>query len=334
MQASELSQLFLDHSKKILATKSSTSKYRAKAYENVANKIAAAKGTMTEANIDKLGLTDYMTVVVKNITNGNEFNPIPPTKPEKDKKSKSKSRAKPSDKKTKPKREKSLKEINNLINDLTKFMGLGEERARALIKDGLTHVNQLHMKKWLDKLPKDTKMYLEMKPEPSIPHEVIKKIEAKVLPLQSKDTKYVFVGSYRRKKPTSRDIDVMVVSPEEEALETFIGRIRYAFKGHVYPYSKGLDKRGFIITYKGHNYKMDAFRVEPENYVPMLLYSTGSKEHNIKMRATAKRKKMLLNQKGLFVKRAGGNIKVTGLDDEKAYFTILGLDYLEPEKRT
>ena len=47
------------------------------------------------------------------------------------------------------------------------------------------------------------------------------------------------------------------------------------------------------------------------------------------MRSIAKRKGYLLNQNGLF---KNGH-KVSGLKNEKDYFKILDMDYLEPEAR-
>ena len=39
-----------------------------------------------------------------------------------------------------------------------------KEKAKKLISEGLTHINQLHSKKWLDKLSEETKLYLKLKP--------------------------------------------------------------------------------------------------------------------------------------------------------------------------
>jgi DNA polymerase (family 10) len=80
-------------------------------------------------------------------------------------------------------------------------------------------------------------------------------------------------------------------------------------------------------------YKLDIFRVLPKDHIPMLLYSTGSKEHNIILRQIAKKKGMLLNQKGLFKKTASGMTQIDGLNSERAYFTALGLKYKEPKER-
>lgn len=245
-----------------------------------------------------------------------------------------------------------------LIEELTELMGIGEERAKELVNDGLQHLNQLHMKKWLEKLPIETQTFLKLKPTTPIKHEEIAALEPLLLALQDKNFKLQIVGSYRRNTKTSNDIDVMLVTDLEDGIHKFFEKISKSYK--VYPYSKGSDKMSFIIdlrkekgfkfttksesmdskskkVHQDNNeavYKLDVFRVEKDNFVPMLLYSTGSKEHNIKMRGKAKALNMLLNQKGLFKKENDGSMfKITDLNSEEDYFKALNMEYKNPEDR-
>ena len=151
--------------------------------------------------------------------------------------------------------------------------------------------------------------------------------------------KIELVGSYRRKKKTSRDIDVMVISKKPDILIELIEKLKKLFKNQAYPYSQGKDKLSIIVKFKDDaHYKMDMFRVDPSEYTPMLLYSTGSKQFNIKMRARAKKQGYLLNQRGLFKKDnkqdSGDSLTpVDGLNTEQDYFDILNMKYLEPHER-
>ncbi len=81
-------------------------------------------------------------------------------------------------------------------------------------------------------------------------------------------------------------------------------------------------------------FQVDFMKTTKEEYVFMLLYITGSKEFNIKMRAIAKNKGYLLNQKGLF---KVNNNKVDNnsviVKNEKEIFDILEMEYLLPRKR-
>jgi DNA polymerase/3'-5' exonuclease PolX len=215
-------------------------------------------------------------------------------------------------------------------------MGLGKEKAKQLVKEGLKKINQLHMKKWLDKLPKETQLYLQLKPNQSIPNKDIAELEPELK--CGMDVR--LVGSYRRGKPTSRDIDIMLVSDDDDIIEKYIKKLSKKLK--IYPYSKGMDKLSMIMDVtellgKSEQaiYKLDVFRVKPENVIPMMLYATGPKEHNIRMRTKAKKNKLLLNQKGLFEKLKNGEIKkINDLYTEEAYFDALGMKYEEPSKRT
>ena len=213
-------------------------------------------------------------------------------------------------------------------------MGIGPVLADKLISDGLTHVRQLHTKKFMHKLSEETQLFLRLNPNNQIPHEDIRALEPYIDKLQTPDMKLTLVGSYRREKPTSRDIDVMVVSDSNTAIDEFITRLRQTLNDKAYPYSKGKDKASIILNLrdivgKPAVYKLDAFRVKFTDAIPMLLYSTGSKTFNITMRAQAKKKGMLLNQKGLFK----NGIKIPNLNSEHAYFAALDMKYLEPRAR-
>ena len=69
--------------------------------------------------------------------------------------------------------------------------------------------------------------------------------------------------------------------------------------------------------------------VDEESWFPSLIYFTGSKNFNLRMRAKAKYMGFKLNEYGLFDK-SGKRMKIR---DEKDIFDILGMKYLEPEDR-
>jgi len=332
MKYGELAQLFKDRSIEISESGSSSAVYRARSYDRVVAKIndLDPKTKVTEDGINDLDLSDYMTGIATDLLNGKALKKV--------KKVKTKT-------KVKVKRKVVKKDdtpvtltaaaASKLLKQLVGFMGIGPEKAQVLIDDGLTKINQLHMKKWLAKLPEETQLYLKLKPNQEIPHADIAKLEKK-LKLTYNIT---LVGSYRRGKPTSRDIDIMITSMDEDIINKYLTKLKK--KLTVYPYSQGRDKMSFILDCTELLkrsapciYKLDVFRVEPDNQIPMLLYSTGSKEFNIRMRAIAKKKGYLLNQKGLFKKQSNGETrKVPELYSEEDYFEKLEMDYLEPSER-
>lgn len=326
MKPEVLAKKFTDRAELIEASGRSSAIYRARSYDRVAAVILSNHDNVniTEDSINELGLSDYMTGIATDLLNGKALKAI--------KKSKSKVKStvnlKPKVKSTVKSTVKSkVKSKVKLLNQLVGFMGIGKVLSQTLIDDGLTNINQLHMTKWQTKLPLETQLYLKLKPMQNIPYADIAKLEKKLVNGNS-----VIVGSYRRKKATSRDIDIMLVSKDEDAIAKYLKKLKT--KLAVYPYSQGHDKMSMIIKSKQLIYKLDVFRVLPENRIPMLLYATGSKEFNIRMRSVAKAKGYLLNQKGLFKKQSNGETRrVPNLNSEKDYFRVLSMDYLEPSKR-
>lgn len=316
-----------------------TSKFRAVAYTRVANKIEAEHTDstllVTKEQIQDLDISDYMKQRAVEFLEGKEIKTAVKS---------------PSNKRT---THKTTVISPTLIKDLSEFMGLGQEKAKKLIKAGITHVNQLRLKKYKALLPEETKLFIDLKPTQKIPHEHIKLLEPHLMKASDKKMKLVITGSYRRKKPFSSDIDVMVVSNNEDAVNALLKKLNKILNGKVYPYSKGKDKMSLLVNMSeffkdesdadhgdennaepsklpnNYIYKIDVFRTSSIDAVAMLLYSTGSKEFNITMRAKAKKLGYLLNQKGLFK----NGERVPDLKKEKDYFDILKMDYKDPKAR-
>ncbi len=375
MNFAELSKAFRDHAEEIAKTNADNAKFRVTSYNRVANLIDASQQNekpVTSDLINTLEISDYMKTIAMKFVEGTVRKPkvkkattkAKDTKTSKYTTTKAKTRksTSKSPSKSKPivkaKVKVSSRSPNNneattdveptaksrsnspstntkLLKELQEFMGIGPERAKELISAGVTHINQLHMKKYKDLLPTETKVFIDLKPLQQIPNEHIKVLEPYLLKASDKNLKLTIVGSYRRGKPFSSDIDLMVVSNEPNAIELLLERLKEILNGKIYPYSKGPDKLSLIVDMseligsKNLIYKIDAFRTLPEHEIPMLLYSTGSKEFNVFMRGKAKKAGYLLNQKGLF--KDGAVVK--DLTTEKDYFDILGMSYKEPSAR-
>ena len=363
MKFGELTQKLREHASDLKSGTEKNGKFRARGYDRAADKLESkfdADDKVTKALIDTTDLTKHMKSTSWKMTktksgkkksskSGKKASGKKKVKTIKGRKSRDRSRSRSRSRskslsKTKKKKDLSASKKTALKKSLTGFMGIGDKLADQLIIDGLTNINQLHMKKWMAKLNKDTKAYLELKPEKKIPHEDIKALEPILLQIADENKfNITLVGSYRRKKPTSSDIDIMLVSEDPDAIEKFLKMLQKEVPNDVFPYSQGKDKMSFILDATNHLnrkskkqlvYKLDVFRVIPANEIPMLLYSTGSAQHNIMMRSLAKRKGMLLNQKGLFEKLDDGSTqKIKGLKSEEDYFTALDLEYALPEDR-
>ena len=209
-----------------------------------------------------------------------------------------------------------------LRTTLINITGIGPKKADVLIASGLKKISQLNQKKYQAMLNTDSKAATKHQPIKRIPREIILELE----PILTKFTNSILVGSFRRKKSTSKDIDIMVVSKHENVLEKYINHLKKHFTVELY--AQGNDKMSILIKYKKQYLKIDVFRALPVQKYAMLLYSTGSKMFNIRMRSKAKKMGYLLNQNGLF--KDGKKIDVRS---EKGFFTKLKMDYVEPHRR-
>ncbi len=156
--------------------------------------------------------------------------------------------------------------------------------------------------------------------------EDIKPVVKKIITLLKsiKGVKQVEVaGSYRRQYPTVGDIDILVSgkSITREAEEV----IKEEFK-ELTIIASGDTKVAFVIF--PENLQVDIRFVQEESYGSALLYFTGSKDFNVKMRRIAIDQKCLLNEYGLF--KDGEYI--AGKTEEEV-FEALNFPNTKPEKR-
>lgn len=316
MKYSDLVQKIRDHSIQISKSSSDSARYRAASYERA----AALIETNTRPNVQvsklalsKLPFTEYMLGKVMDAIEGRlEIAEI-------DKPNKSASR-----------KAQTKVQQNELVEQLSNFPGIGQARAEKLIKAGIKNISQLKQKKYHDMLTNETILTLKFNPVERIPRQAIEAFEKTINELKRK-YHWEIVGSYRRQKTTSGDIDLMLIDDDQEIAKKFIGDLtKLGYQMHIY--AEGPDRYGTLINLSPakHNIwvRADFFRTSTEDAPAMLLYSTGSKEHNVLMRAKAKKLGLLLNQRGLFK----GKVKMP-IEDEKGFFDALGLEYKPPAKR-
>lgn len=135
-------------------------------------------------------------------------------------------------------------------------------------------------------------------------------------------------GSYRREKEYIGDLDFIV---PESHYEEAVDKLSKNFK----VLSSGDYKSSFLLD-EINKTQLDIIGVSPDEEAFQLLYLTGSKEFNIRMRAKAKSLGLLLNQTGLYrdgefipnPKNSSG-IYLT----EQDIFRRLDIEYVEPKNR-
>ncbi len=131
----------------------------------------------------------------------------------------------------------------------------------------------------------------------------------------------ILAGSYRRRKETIGDLDILVASADGTSImNRFV-----AYEEVEKIVSKGTT-RATVMLHSGLQVDL---RVVPEkSYGAALQYFTGSKAHNITVRTLAIKKGLKINEYGVF----RGETLIAGRNEEEVYAQI-GLPYIAPELR-
>lgn len=172
--------------------------------------------------------------------------------------------------------------------------------------------------------------------------------------LTDKKLSVIMVGSFRRKRPFSNDIDLLLSHPE---IKTQRDLARGRYKTQLRDFYTLLKNAGIIIAdlktgslIQGENgekrllsaeviiktkespiaHKVDMKFYPMENFFTALVYFTGSKDFNEKLRRIAKRKGYKLSD--FEMKRVSDNKKIP-IKSEEDIFTALDQEYIPPEKR-
>lgn len=131
----------------------------------------------------------------------------------------------------------------------------------------------------------------------------------------------MIAGSYRRRKDTIGDLDILVTCTQAKTMmDHFV-----AYEEVETVVSKG-QTRATVILRSG--LQVDLRVVPEESYGAALQYFTGSKAHNIAVRSLAVKKGLKINEYGVF----RGETCIAGRTEKEVYSHV-GLPYIEPELR-
>ncbi|MHB8109609.1 MAG: DNA polymerase/3'-5' exonuclease PolX [Syntrophorhabdaceae bacterium] len=128
-------------------------------------------------------------------------------------------------------------------------------------------------------------------------------------------------GSIRRRKEIIKDVDILVAGNDKKAPSLAFTTL----SGIEEIYLTG-DTKTSVRLISGID--ADLRVVDPADYPCALIYFTGSKEHNVRLRGIAKKRGLKLNEYGLFHGEA-----TVGVDSEEDVYGYLGLSYIPPEMR-
>lgn len=254
------------------------------------------------------------------------------------------------------------KDTSKDLLDLQRITGIGPANANKLLKN---NINLELILETYKKNPQDDffnrfthhqmigiKYFHDI--ENRIPYQEISEIDnyiQKKIENIDENLNSVICGSYRRKKPTSGDIDILIthknfkracdIEDFEDYLHDIIDLLKLdkfivddlTFSGHT--------KYMGMCRYKNNFCRRIDIRLVPlDSYGSSLLYFTGSGEFNKNMRSYALKKGYTINEYGLYSLKLDKktNKKVKGLkiktNTEEDFFKALDISYVPPEERT
>ncbi|MGV6814594.1 MAG: DNA polymerase/3'-5' exonuclease PolX [Phycisphaerales bacterium] len=148
--------------------------------------------------------------------------------------------------------------------------------------------------------------------------------------------KVAYAGSLRRGKESIGDIDILVATknPDEarEAFTTSEGVMQVLAKGDTKSSIRTAigETNSRWGTEQGAGVQVDLRIVDESCWGSALMYFTGSKEHNVKMRERAIKMGMTLNEYGLF---EDGNETPVACESEEAVYKALKMPFIPPTMR-
>jgi DNA polymerase/3'-5' exonuclease PolX len=232
-----------------------------------------------------------------------------------------------------------IKDIRDPRNIFMKIHGVGAKKAKGLVSQGFTDIQSLResedLKETLSTKQRIGLKYYEDLQE-RIPFNEIQTHE-KVLIQQVRHAdpgaEITIAGSYRRKKDTSGDIDVLLKSKNPKVFDEFITRLTKLgyLVGHL---AHGKKKYNGVcqLGRKGIFRRIDIMYTKPEEYPFAIFYFTGSDEFNKKVRKHILDKGMTINEYSLKDNETKDKVDYE-FNVEKDIFDYLGMDYVEPQDR-
>ena len=200
----------------------------------------------------------------------------------------------------------------------------------ALLRYGVTHHQRLGIK------------YLE-DTQHRVPRTVIRTFETFLNSWLTDGCIRTICGSYRRGKPDSGDIDVLVTHPSwttdadaQAGLRSTIDCLKTAkwLVDDLTPGDKLQTKYMGFMRIPEHPWavRLDVRAIPYARYVPALMYFTGSKDENIRLRRKALSLGYQLNEYGLTAIKSE-SAPLPTCHDEQAVYAALGEAYVEPTER-
>ena len=242
-----------------------------------------------------------------------------------------------------------------------KIHGIGDAAAEKILEMGITTIEELKKRKD-EEIPGKGKKKLKLLNETQqkgleyyedilkrIPRQEVDKYKLEINKLflellknnnsNEEDNKLEIVGSYRRGKTDSGDIDIIITSKIDDntIFNNLLDKLKE--KGLIKVFLSRGEKKSMVIgklNEESTARRLDFLYTSPDEYAFAILYFTGSKDFNTAMRQHALKNELTLNEHGFHKmknKIKGDKITSTKFDTEKDIFDYLNLEFKEPQER-
>ena len=240
------------------------------------------------------------------------------------------------------------KQYLKMIEELEEIYGIGRNTAYKLFKEyKIKSIDELIQKVNNNEIKVSDNIKIGLKYvnklDTNIPRQDISDFHEYILNLFLQIDINLFgtiCGSYRRLKPTSGDIDLIIIHQDYKKIEDKI-KVNYLDiivqelikKNIIIESLTRTDvKTKYMGIFKWNNSKqrrIDIRFIPTQSYYSAILYFTGSKDFNKNMRLIAISHNYTLNEYGLYDEKK----KIFKINSEKDIFDILGMEYITPDKR-
>ncbi len=240
------------------------------------------------------------------------------------------------------------KEVPLSLVELMRLPGLGAKKAKRLWKDlDITTIDQLELAAENDAIAglpgfgEKTQQKLLAAIERYRQHQtrfMLSEADEYVVPLLEylrdipEVEKAEVAGSYRRRKETVGDVDVLAIADNAAAVMK-----RFTEYGDVAKVEKAGETRGTVILKSG--LQVDLRILPPQSYGAALVYFTGSKEHNVKLRMRGIDNGLRISEYGVFAEGEDDDPSdpwagdfIAGWEETDVYEAV-ALPFIPPELR-
>lgn len=235
------------------------------------------------------------------------------------------------------------RELATALEQIQGIYGVGPKKAQELVAAGHTTIAGLRAStaadpKLLNKNQQIGLRYYEQLLQ-RIPRAEMDQHAALLMAAKPAALEGVIVGSYRRGRPDSGDIDMLIRTADKDvdagtALNEYVETLKAS--GYIREVlAHGEHKCMAICQLPGAGSvgrRLDLLVTPPAEFPFAVFYFTGSDTFNVRVRSLAQEKGFTLNEHALTHVKMG--LKVKGIRTEKSIFTFLDIEWREPHERT